>query len=663
MNARRRERPAIKKWAAQPGGSTARVGLPKFKRKGAKSTADHALISIKMHSYATRSLKKFSRQKANQSIFVFEMIDDCSDDAVSVKDLNLDLPSFLRLFSQRGRSIMWFLGAGASRAARIKTAWDMIWDFKRTIYRSHKGVHASALPDNSDWRVRKLIQRFFDEEGIYPPLNDPSEYSVYFKATYRSEKDRRRYIDNMVADAKPSFGHHGLAALMDKELCDILWTTNFDRVIEDAAAKRFGTTGKLSHGDLRDPETVRQAINDGRWPVYGKIHGDFQSVALKNTEDELSAQDGIMRSTLIDACRTRGLAVSGYSGRDASVMEAFRAAVDEGGFPHGLFWFQRDENEVFPGVADLIRHARSKKIEANLVSAQSFDEVISDLLTFLPQMEGEVEKFRQQKEGRRARIKPFGLSKQFPVIRTNALPVVSYPQLARLIDCDIGGYKKIRNVVESARVDAVTARIKSGVIAFGADSALKEVFKPFNINSWDTHPIIPERLRFESGERTLVREALLLALQRKSGLTLKKRRSESMIIAGPEITSARLFQGLRNPTAVAGKIEGTSIQWFEACGVRIDFRSDQLWLLLDPGIYIDWGEDAEKQDRDKAKEFVRERMAGRYNKIANTILDNWKAILIGEGETPITVNSVTNDGGIGAIFRISPVSGYSGRTK
>jgi hypothetical protein len=31
--------------------------------------------------------------------------------------LDLDLPAFLRLFQLRGPQIMWFLGAGASRAA------------------------------------------------------------------------------------------------------------------------------------------------------------------------------------------------------------------------------------------------------------------------------------------------------------------------------------------------------------------------------------------------------------------------------------------------------------------------------------------------------------------------------------------------------------------
>ena len=37
------------------------------------------------------------------------------------------------------------------------------------------------------------------------------------------------------------------------------------------------------------------AIGDERFPVYGKLHGDYHSDALKNTTDELRDQDAEMR--------------------------------------------------------------------------------------------------------------------------------------------------------------------------------------------------------------------------------------------------------------------------------------------------------------------------------------------------------------------------------
>ena len=576
----------------------------------------------------------------------------------------MDLPSFLRLFEKRAANIMWFLGAGASRSAGIKTGWDMIWDFKRSIYRSHKKIPASALPDNADWKTRKLLQDFFDNEEGFPPANDPSEYAAYFEAAYPSEMDRRRYIEEMVGKARPSFGHHALAALMDKGLCQIVWTTNFDRVLEDATAKRFDTTARLKHAGLGEPDIVKRAIDEAAWPVYAKIHGDFQNIALKNTQGELAAQDEIMRDALIDACQSRGLAVAGYSGRDVSVMDALRTVIDKGGFRQGLFWFQRTDSETFESVANLISYAREKDIEAFIVSAESFDEVLSDIVAFVPAMDEETTNFRDEKQGRRAKINRFEKATTFPVIRTNAFPVVSYPQIARLVDCEVGGFKEIREAVEKAEADIVSARVRPGVIAFGADEEIRGVFNPFGIENWDTHPILPERLAFESGEKTLLREALFRGLSQDSGLRILRRRGENLFLADPETTSPKTFSGLKYPlSAVAGTVGNTGLKWYEACAVRLDFRLERLWLLLDPTVVVEWPENADKPARDQAKEFIRRRLATRYNNSANSMLDGWKKILIGDGDEPILLNAVPHKKGLGASFELSPVSGFSGRVK
>jgi hypothetical protein len=47
-------------------------------------------------------------------------------------DMKLD--EFLRLHALRAPNVAWLLGAGASAAAGIPTAFDMIWDFKRTLF-------------------------------------------------------------------------------------------------------------------------------------------------------------------------------------------------------------------------------------------------------------------------------------------------------------------------------------------------------------------------------------------------------------------------------------------------------------------------------------------------------------------------------------------------
>ena len=68
----------------------------------------------------------------------------------------LDTPAFLRLFQLRAAQIMWFLGAGASRSAGIKTAGDMIWDFKQRQYLVH------CAQSSAYW-----IFRLFNAPGIF----------------------------------------------------------------------------------------------------------------------------------------------------------------------------------------------------------------------------------------------------------------------------------------------------------------------------------------------------------------------------------------------------------------------------------------------------------------------------------------------------------------
>ena len=96
----------------------------------------------------------------------------------------LDIPAFLRLFQLRATQIMWFLGAGASRSAGIKTAGDMIWDFKQRLYRSQKKLPPSAITNIGEPEVRRKLQAHFDALGEFPPSGSETEYSAYFEATY-----------------------------------------------------------------------------------------------------------------------------------------------------------------------------------------------------------------------------------------------------------------------------------------------------------------------------------------------------------------------------------------------------------------------------------------------------------------------------------------------
>lgn len=574
----------------------------------------------------------------------------------------LDTPAFLRLFQMRAARIMWFLGAGASRAAGIKTAGDMIWDFKQRLYRSQKKLPPSAITDIGEPAVQRKLQTYFDSQARFPSAGAETEYSAYFEATYHSPKDRRAYLDELIARGKPSFGHHALALLMAEDLCRIVWTTNFDRAVEDAAAERLGGTGRLVVADLKEPEKIRHAAEQNRWPVYGKLHGDYHSDWLKNTDAELLHQDVEMRRSLVDACRRNGLAVTGYSGRDASIMEALEEALDEGrGFPSGLFWFKRGGEVPYPAVMALIARARVLGIDAHLVEAESFDELFSDLLRFLPQTANKLADLAGNSPPRLAMAKPRTSTGTVPAIRTNALAVTARPALCRIVDCTIGGDKHVDEAIANAGVDIIAHRVREGVLAFGRDADIRTAFDPFGIKAFDHHPLSSRRLGKEGGERALVRDALFRAIAGRPGLMLDRRRSRVRLRPIPGEVDPAIFNSdsARPVDRVSGLVPKTDITWSEACGLRVDYRLDQLWLLIDPNIATYLMPDTPDEVAELTKEFVRERRARRHNRPANALLDGWISLIVG-WEPSVRLKTFGISDGIDADFEILRTSAFSG---
>lgn len=436
----------------------------------------------------------------------------------------MGVADFLRAYQMRAGNIMWFLGAGASRAAGIKTAGDMIWDFKQNLFRSYKKLPPNAITDPGDPAVQHKLQRYFDGLSGFPAGGTADEYAQYFEATYPSAADRRAYLDQLIKLGKPTYGHLALALLMRHGCCRIVWTTNFDRILEDAAAKIYGSTNDLVVADLGEPMKITDALNANRFPIYGKLHGDYHSIALKNTNEELRHQDAEMRRAFIQACKTNGLAVVGYSGRDASVMEALKEALDEGrGFPNGLFWFKRSSEQPFEAVTDLISEARRLGVDAHLINNETFDELLSDLVRFLPETANKLAEIEGAKPPRLGSMPLKAPGAKFPSIRTNALPIISHPVMCQLVDCDIGGWSDIQEAIKKADVDIVARRIKDGVIAFGRDTDIRAAFNPFGIKRFETRSISDKCLAQESEERRLIRDALVRALNNRREVVISRR--------------------------------------------------------------------------------------------------------------------------------------------
>jgi hypothetical protein len=567
----------------------------------------------------------------------------------------LSIDDFTRRFALRAPNLMWFLGAGASASGGIPTASDMIWEFKQLLYVSQRRVARPRVADLSNPAIRARLQTHIDAIGTLPAAGSPEEYAGLFEAAYAAEADRRAYLDAKLTGAKPSYGHLALAVLMRAQRARIVWTTNFDTLVADACAKIFGTTATLTSVALDAPDLGQQAISEGRWPVEIKLHGDFRSRRLKNTNDELRQQDARLRQLLFEASGRFGIVVAGYSGRDSSIMDTLdESASHAGAFPSGLFWFHRGEAPPLARVRELLARAAANGIEAALIRIENFDEALRDTLRLMDglDMTG-LDAFAAERRRWSPAPRPVGRG-GWPVVRLNALPIVEMPTVCRHLVCDIGGTSEVRSAIEKARTNVLAMRSKAGVLAFGSDSDVRKTFESHSITEFDLHNIEARRLRYDSTERGLLREALTRAFVRDRGVVAIRHRNADLL--APSDPSADMWAGLGR---LVGRLDGSvpshpGIRWREGISMRLDWADDRLWLLIDPRTVFDG---IDQTNQTLAADFARERSVRRYNKQLNDVLTFWAKHLAGNDE----VRALGIGDGVDAVFRLSPNTAFSRR--
>lgn len=551
---------------------------------------------------------------------------------------------------------MWLLGAGASASAGIPTAWDMIWEFKQRLFVSQRRVAGETVADLASPMIQARLQAHIDSGGNLPPSGAADEYAALFEAAFQSETDRRSFLDSKMAGAKPSYGHLALASLMRAQLARIVWTTNFDPLVADACAKIFETTGTLTTVSLDAPDLAAQSITEGRWPVEIKLHGDFRSRRLKNTADELRHQDQRLRQVLIDSCRRFGLVVAGYSGRDSSVMDALDEAVTQAGaFPAGIFWLHRGDDLPFARVTQLLDRARNAGVEAGLIRVDNFDEAMRDLVRVSSGIDTTALDAFGGDRKRWSAAPRIGGNTNWPVIRLNGLPLAKVPTVCRRIVCEIGGLADVRKAVAESKADILVARTRAGVLAFGADTDVRSTFQAHGITDFDLHAIEPRRLRYESGERGLLRDALTRSIAGSRGLDVLRRRSTDLLTPA-DPTAAEWAPLQKQVGALSGSIkEAPGLAWSEGISSRLEWASDQLWLLFEPRTIF---HGLTSDNKANAADFARERTVKRYNRQLNDLIAFWAEVLSGDGGD---LRAMGIGDGVDAVFRLSKATGFSRR--
>lgn len=588
------------------------------------------------------------------------------------------LPEFARSFAVSGAQIGWLFGAGTSASGGIPTAGQLLDEFKAVLYASQNSLSRDEVRIG-DPLVGDRVRRYFDNAHGLPALGDPEEYAAAFELTYPDAAVRRQWLADWTSAGRPSYGHRVVAALMAAGLIRWVATTNFDDLIErgyEQLRAREDSLAAMTIAAIDSAERASRALRENDWPLLIKQHGHIQSERLKNTSGELRAQDETLRQALLDASRSYGLAVIGYSGRDDSVMATLRAALAEkNAFPNGLFWMTSDPAAVFPAVTELLRDARAAGVDARFVESANFDEsfgVIARHVTFSKTLSDYVSE-GQASPRVRGVVLDMTEGASFPVLRLNALPVLELPKTAIHVRCkeqiDEWPSRLIR-ALDLPNVPGFGVTSGRDFYGYGLTNIWEQALKRYAPEVVEEMPISVDPENPDLVIVGLLNEMVLRGLcWDRPFRPIFRRRGHYLVIwpnESEETTAslAPLVAAYEN-ASLTGTYDGRT--WREGARVRLDWRFDQVWLVFEPSTFVDApprveGEERPRRSRfapDAAADWVRERWVSRRNKVWATALGAWAELLVPEETVTVSAPHIDNSRLVAANFTIGQLTAFS----
>lgn len=588
--------------------------------------------------------------------------------AVSPDDnFDMDQGKFTARFCARPQNFAWFLGAGASATAGIPTATDILWDMKCRYYCWEENQDITHQ-DMQNEAVRNKIQGYMESKG-FPALWADDEYANCFEKIFGDDRERqRKYIHGLLGEERAtlSVGNRVLGAFMAAGLCRTAFTTNFDSIVEKAYAEVSGKSLAAFH--IEGAHAAVQALNNEEFPIYCKLHGDFRYDSLKNLSGDLATQNAELSKCLVNAGNRFGFVIAGYSGRDKSIMNLLHSVLETANpYPHGLFWTGLKGFAPRPAVVQLLEKARAKGVGAHYVPIETFDALLLRLWRNTSAKPEEMDALVRKSKSTSVHISLPQAGRGQPLVRLNALPVLSAPS-----KCFELSFRQLKNWddIKRARVSTAGRLILtrgSSVLCWGSREDINKAFGSDLLSV--TERDVPADLG-SSGNlhvKGFMEEALCKALAR--GKPLRPRILRHAVYLAADVRHRRQAD-LQPLVSLAGSISGTvpgimapvdekhpvaeQATWAEAARISVDFKEGQLWLLIEPDIWIE-----PHRARRFAVDFLDKRRGDRFNKKFNDLLDAWVHIILGTTELNVQVTLPVFDSGVGTE---NPVFGISSRT-
>lgn len=250
------------------------------------------------------------------------------------------------------------LGSGVSRAAGMRTGWEIVVDLIRKL--------ATVKGDDPEPNPVEWYRSTFNEDPHYDKLLEtlagtPSERNALLR-TYFEPTDEEREQGLKL----PTPAHRALAHLIHDGYFRVVLTTNFDGLLE-MALEEVGVSPDVISTD----DTLKGA----RPYVHSKctilkLHGDYRDTRIKNTEAELATYSPKLNKYLDRILDEFGLIVCGWSGEwDSALRSAILRCPTR---RYTTYWAYRQE--LTDEAKQLIHHR-----DAKTIVIESADKFFSEL--------------------------------------------------------------------------------------------------------------------------------------------------------------------------------------------------------------------------------------------------------------------------------------------
>ncbi|SKB01842.1 SIR2-like domain-containing protein [Prosthecobacter debontii] len=511
----------------------------------------------------------------------------------------------------RDRPICLFLGAGASISSGMPSGQRCIWEWKQDIFITNNPLLRESVSELSLPGTRQRIQQWLDQRAEYPPLDDPEEYSFYAAKCYPTSQDRRAFFQSYVSKAQPHIGYRLIAKLAKIGVIQTIWTTNFDGLACNAAAKFDVTCIEVG---IDTAFRANRPAKAGELRVVS-LHGDYRYDKLKNTASELQEQEGLLRDEFLHELQDYDLIVLGYSGRDASVMSLLEETYSKAGDCR-LFWCGFGSS-IPSEVEQLLNKAGSAGREAFYVPTEGFDDVISRFALRLMDSSSlkEVQQMMSDFSSGISGPAPFLSPEQTPtsLIKSNAYPLI-IPHTALKGTLTIPPGIKPRHWLNDkwgARPGTIVS-VDGGVLALADGQTLMEAFGSELVNSPVATAVSQADVLNDGRILSLYRRALVTNLANK----LRLKSDMSRRIWEPVSYDTHFFNGI-------------NYNLHKALALRIEPVGGKLFVTLMPEIMV-FTPSGELAEKDITK-IVRSKVyASQYNAVFDTEIKNWTAKICGK---------------------------------